>query len=251
MGKKVKNMRMNTFLIISILLLAMSNAAMLTVNNRHVFEGEEFTATYTANAPLSQQEISVAFAKQVKKVTLPTMAVGSFTTDIPFTAPQAGKYEIVSGEARTGLVVEPALLVLEDVSVSPSSIKPGETAKLSYTLKNTGNARVYNVKSKITIANSDKFNYNSGDQELFSVMAPGEEIVQTKDIISRENAKGEANIQVSVSYEYDGEVHTLTKWVSLNAGPSIDFDFVLLAVIVFMIAIVAKYSLSNSKHADK
>ena len=243
-------MRMNTLLIISILMLAVANAAMITVDKKHIFEGEEFAATYTANAPLSQQEVTVAFGKQIKKITLPTMAVGTFSTTISFTAPQAGDYEIVSGEAKTKVHVEPALLVLEDVSISPASIKPRESAKLSYTIENIGDARVYNVKSKITIPNSDKFNYNSDEQELFSVMAPGEKLVQTKDIFARENADSEANVQVVVSYEYGGEVHTSEKWVSLNAG-SFDFGFALLAIVGVIILIMAKSVFSRAKHTNQ
>jgi hypothetical protein len=242
----MKMPKLNTFLAIS-LMLALAGAATLELNSKHVFEGEDFTVTYTASAPLSQHEVPVEFAGQAKTVTLPTMAVGTFSTAVSFTAPETGKYEAVSGDARAEVNVEPALLVLKNVGIVPSSIAPREIAKLSYTIENVGQLRVYNVKSKVTIPGSDRFSYNGDEQLLFDVWEAGNSVVQTKEIMARESASGEANIQVAVAYEYDGEVHTRSEWVRLGIS---SVDWQLLGFVALLVIIVAFFALSRASHRD-
>ena len=236
-------MKTLTMIITSLLLLSIASAAVITVDNNHVFEGEEFTVTYTANTPLSQQDMSITVSDQTKIVTLPTMTVGSFSTTVSFVAPQVGEYEIVSGDTRTVLNVEPALLVLKDVSIKPSSIAPRETARLSYTLENEGDLRVYNVKSRVIIPTSDQFSYNNDQQELYSIMAPGEKMVQAKEIRARENAAGETNIEIGITYEYDNEIHKRTEWVTLGVT---SFDWALGGLVTVLIIIVAGFAFSRT-----
>ncbi len=244
----MKGMKMSTLLAIS-LLLAAASAAMITVGQKHVFEGEEFSVSYTANAPLSQHEATISFAGQERKITLPSMAVGSFSADVTFTAPQAGEYDVSSGEAMAKIVVEPAVIALEDVSLSPSSIKPRETAKLKYTVENVGNVEVYNVKSKLSIPNSDKFIYNQDEQELFSTMAPGEKIVQEKEIAARENAGSEARVLLAISYEYDGETHKVEKWITLGTS-KLDVGPIAMAAIALLVIAAAKFAASRHKRTS-
>ncbi|MFC2174589.1 hypothetical protein ACFLQ2_01855 [archaeon] len=225
-------MKASTFLIGSLLLMAVACAASLDVDNRHVFEGEEFTVKYTASAPLSQQEVSIAFADQEKSITLPSMAVGTFSTTIEFTAPQRGTYEVVSGEARAVVEVEPAMVVLEDVRVEPSSVSPGDSVQLSYTIRNDGDVKAYHVKRKITIA-SDAFSYNSEEDELYGEMGPGASLHEVKEIMARESASGDVNIQLTVSYEFDNEVHRREEWVRLGVSA---MDLWMVAAVLVVIA---------------
>ena len=236
-------MKILTIAISSLLLLAMVGAATLEVTSNHVFEGEEFIVKYAANAPLSQQEITVAFVGQTKIISQSAMTVGSFSSEVSFTAPQTGTYEIVSGNARAEVVVEPALLVLKDISIKPSTIAPRETAKLSYTLENVGDLRVYNVKSRVAIPASDQFSYNGDLQELFSEMAAGEKLVQAKEIRARENAAGEANIEVAVTYEYDGELHKRSEWIRLGISSN---DWALTGLLAVLIIIVVGFAFSRT-----
>ncbi|MCK4327558.1 MAG: hypothetical protein KAW41_03710 [Candidatus Diapherotrites archaeon] len=239
-------MKANMFLIGSILLMAMACAASLDVQGRHVFEGEEFAVVYSASAPISQHEVSIAFADQTRTITLPTAPTGTYSNTITFTAPQKGTYEVVSGEAKAVVEVEPALLVLEDVRISPESVSPGEAARLGYTVRNDGDMAVYNVKSRVGLS-SDRFDYNADEQELFSTMAPGEQIGQVKEIRARQNAGGEARIQVVVSYEYDGETHTREEWATLSVS-SMDLGMIVAGVLVVVAAFLV---FSKSKKAGE
>ncbi len=240
--------KLNTFLIGSLLLLAVVTAASLEIDSNHVFEGEDFVVIYAASAPLSQQEVQISFAEQIQTITLPTTTVGTFSSQVVFTAPTKGTYEVVSGEARATIEVEPALVVLKELRLKPGSIAPRETSTLSYTIENEGQLRVYNVKSKITIPSSDKFSYNSDEQELFSVMAPGEKITQSKEIRARETAEGETNVEVVVTYEYDGETHTREEWVKLGVN---SMDFALIFVVLLLLVVVAKFFFSRGQGISK
>jgi len=227
-------MKASTFLVGSILLIALASAASLEVQGRHVFEGEEFTVRYTASAPISQHDVTIAFAEQTREITLPNMAVGTFSTTVSFTAPQEGSYEAVSGEARAAVEVEPALVVLEDVRLVPGSVSPGETAELSYTIRNTGEASAHNVKRKVTVA-SDAFNYNPEEDTLYGTMQPGDSLHKVEQIVARESASGDVNVQVLISYDYDGETHTREEWMALGVS-SIDIWMVVGLVLVIAVA---------------
>ena len=228
-------MKASTLLIGSLLLMAAACAASLGVDQSHVFEGEEFTVTYTASAPISQQKVSIAFADQTKDINLGKMTLGTFSTSVSFNAPQKGTYEIVSGEAKTEVVVEPSLLVLEDVRIHPGSIPPGETTELSYTIRNAGEEQVYNVKRKVTVA-SDAFTYNAQEDLLHKIMSPGTSLHEVKQIVARGSASGSARAQVLVTYEYDGELHTREEWVSVNVS-SMNSGMVIAAVLVVAVAL--------------
>lgn len=227
-----------------------ATAASLDIGQKHVFEGEQFTVSYTASAPLSQQTVSIAFADQAKTITLPAMTVGTFSDHVTFEAPARGDYEIVAGEARAPVKVEPALVQLTDVFISPQTIAPRETAKLSYTIENVGAVKAYNVKSKLDIVSSERFVYGGEEQELFSVMSPGEKIVQSKDIKARENAGGSTNIAVTVSYEFDGEAHKLEKIVTLGVS-TIDMTMVIVGVVAAILVLGFLFSRAEAKSAAK
>jgi hypothetical protein len=227
-----------------------ASAAALDVDQKHVFEGEQFTVKYTASAPLSQQAVSIAFAGQAKTITLPSMTVGTFSDHVTFEAPARGDYEVVAGEARAPVTVEPALVQLTDVFISPQAIAPRETAKLAYTIENVGELKAYNVKSRLDIVSSERFVYSGEEQELFSVMSPGEKIVQSKDIKARENAAGETNIAVTVTYEFDSETHTLQKIVRLGVN-TMDITMVIAAVVAVILVVGFLFSRAEAKSAGK
>lgn len=225
----------NMFLIGSLLLFSVAGAASLELGAKHVFEEEEFTVYYIANAPISQHEVDISFAGQHKTLILPTMTVGTYRGTVTFTAPSKGTYEIVSEGARAVVEVEPSLVSLKNVRLAPASISPRETAKLSYTIANEGSLKVYNVKSQIVLMPSAAFKYNGDKTELFSVFSPGERIDQVKEIVARESASGEAKLIVRVTYEFDNEEHVREEMVQLSVN-SYDWMFVIAVLLIIVVA---------------
>ncbi|MCD6522342.1 MAG: hypothetical protein J7K68_01215 [Candidatus Diapherotrites archaeon] len=237
-------MKMSMVLIIISLMISVGMCAAIQVDQKHIFAGEQFTATFVIDAPLREGEIVFNFVGQEKVVNIPEMEKGTYTTKITFTAPnKPGTYEITSKEASTSVIVEKPMITVTDVKMDPYAINPGETSQLVFSIRNVGDFSVYNVKAKVNIVgSSDRYEFNKEWMPLFEIMEPGAELTRRIDITSKQSASGLERIELTISYEYDGEVHTINKYAEIQVG---GFPLVEVIILIIVLIVVGRFVLTR------
>lgn len=241
----------------SLALLSAALAASLEVQSEHVFTGERFGVLFQAGAPTSQHDLTITFQEQEKTISIPQKESGIFSQQVFFQAPdQPGEYTLKSAEGSLKITVEPALLVLEKVELQPGEVEPGDTAKLSFTVRNSGEFTVYNVNYNISFPRgTGMYELIDGQGSLGEKMEPEEEMKKVVGLKAGENAEGTALVKLLVSYEFDGEKHerTATREITVPGQPVLLYALIGVVFLLFLVLLLTeRYKVKGGKRkSDK
>lgn len=238
---------MKKMIILVCLLISVASAS-LEIQQKNVFAGEEFTVLLSAKAPTSEHTVKVILQDQEKEASIPEKEKGVFYTNISFTAPEAGQYEIKSKYGNVVLEVKEPLLIIEDFELEPMEIEQSKSADLHFKIRNPGEYMVYNVNYELKLYNPGFFEFENKKQDLGN-LARNQELERTEIIRAKEDAEGKTSIQLIVEYEFDGEKHyqTREKELRVKGMPWIDW-IILMLLFAGIIILLVEIASRKTKH---
>jgi len=137
---------------------------------------------------------------------------------------------IILGIYLFSLISMANALIINSVSTSPNEVAPGETSRVSISLKNNDNFDIEQISTTLDFTNLPFAPYNSGSDYLISEMLEGKTKSAEFNIIALNNAaSGIYKIPVKIEYrETDQETGTPNKVkaslisIMINSKPILD-----------------------------
>jgi len=236
-------MRKSSFLglaLTSVLLFSAVHGDSITTLSKHVFAGETFKVSFTANPPTRAHLANVSFEGQEKSVFVPALESGEFREELEFQAPKTpGTYVMtVNSLTRNQVKVEKPLVLIEEMTLKPSSIKEGESSLVRFRFSNPGEYTVYNVGYSLRVrGNPEMLDFQKTRQGVGKIFRPGSVFENNASISARKNAEGSFIVELVVDYEFNGETHKTVKDETLEIIRH-SMDWLANAVIVLLILLV-------------
>jgi hypothetical protein len=132
---------------------------------------------------------------------------------------------LITGIFLLGLISFTSALIINSVSMSPNSIAPGETAKISLSMKNNGDNDLIDVSTSLDFTNLPLAPYNSGSDFTISELNQDKTKQADFQIIALNTAKsGIYKIPVLITYNENDIIKTKQSLISImiNSEPIVE-----------------------------
>jgi hypothetical protein len=214
-----------------------------TVDEEAIYPGESFEATVVVtNVGIPTDAVVVVRVLDHEDAyIIPRLATGeTYRKSIQLTAPRdTGTYaisvDINDGEdtAKHSFEVVESPLKVSNVRLEPGHISAGEETNFVFSIENTGDFILYDVKASVEIDDSLDYTIEESSLELFREMQPYEQITRVLKIRADNDAAGSDEINLKIIFTDFAGSHTLTEKAVLTVGA-----FPMMEILIFVLVIL-------------